>query len=223
MPVYNQLELTKEYDSHPTKQQLLDDLRTIIIQSKDQLEGNTFYVHNSLNLYPELYTKQLNIFWSGKQATHRICEIGFNAGHSTLLLLLGRDSTPLNFTIFDINYHTYTRPSFEYIKTKFPHIAFELIEGDSTSTMPKWIQSNQSLVGTYDVVHVDGGHSEHCITNDMKHTDMLVKVNGIVIVDDTNSPTINDCVNRYLARGNYIELDVIKTYGYPHRIIQKIK
>jgi len=76
----------------------------------------------------------------------------------------------------------------------------------------------------YDVVHIDGGHSEHGILNDMKNTDLLVKINGIVIIDDTNSYVINNYVELYLLLVNYIELtDVFPTYVYPHRIIKKNK
>jgi hypothetical protein len=78
-------------------------------------------------------------------------------------------------------------------------------------------------MGQYDVVHVDGGHSHHCISNDMKNADILVKVNGIVIIDDTNFRHINDCVNMYLSKGAYKELNVLKSKGYQHRIIQKIQ
>jgi hypothetical protein len=88
--------------------------------------------------------------------------------------------------------------------------------------MPRWIASNQSCVGIYDVVHVDGGHSNHCITNDMKNADILVKKDGIVIIDDTNNTYINQTVNQYIEGGKYIEMDVLRTKGYPHRIIQKI-
>jgi hypothetical protein len=151
-----------------------------------------------------------------------MCEIGFNAGHSTMLMLLGRETTPLDFTIFDIGHHRYVRPSLSYIQSAFPHIRFEYIEGDSTKTMPTWIQAKPQHVGSYDVVHVDGGHSEHCITNDMKNADLLVKAGGIVIVDDTNSTIINNCVNEYLASGKYKEVNVLPTQGYPHRILQKI-
>jgi hypothetical protein len=87
--------------------------------------------------------------------------------------------------------------------------------------MPKWIESNPSNLGEYDVVHVDGGHSEHCISNDMKNADLLVKKGGIVIIDDTNVGYINNYVNLYLSNGKYREMDVLKTKGYPHRIIQK--
>ena len=203
------------------KNMILSDIKQIVIDSKSSLEGNSFYVNASLNLYPELYTKQLNLFWCGKQALTKICEIGFNAGHSSMLMLLGRDKTPLDFTIFDIGHHAYTNPCLDYIKSKFQHINFEYIEGDSTLTMPTWIETNKTKVGLYDVVHVDGGHTKHCIFNDMKNADLLVKIGGIVIVDDTNMGHINELVNVYLSYGKYREMNVIKTIGYPHRIIQK--
>jgi hypothetical protein len=139
-----------------------------------------------------------------------------------MLMLLGRDTTSLDFTIFDIGHHPYTKPCLEYIKSHFEYINFEYIEGDSTLTMPKWIEANQSYLALYDVVHVDGGHSEHCISNDMKNADILVKNGGIVIIDDTNLSWINNYVDLYLSNGKYREIDVLKTSGYPHRIIQKI-
>jgi hypothetical protein len=72
-------------------------------------------------------------------------------------------------------------------------------------------------------VHVDGGHSEHCITNDMLNSAKLVRLNGILIIDDTNNTYINNCVDQYLETGNYEEIHLHKTEGYPHRIIRKIK
>ena len=56
----------------------------------------------------------------------------------------------------------------------------------------------------------------------MKNSDLLVKQFGIVIVDDTNHKIINDKVNECIATGKYREVDVLKTRGYPHRIIQKL-
>ena len=224
MTDFNQINLSNDYESHNNEKQIiLNDLKNIIIENKVPLEGNSFYVHESLNLYESLYTKQLNLFWCGKQASTRICEIGFNAGHSTMLLLLGRDKTPIEFTVFDIGHHPYTKPCLSYIKSKFSNVNFEYIEGNSINTIPKWIDNNQLLIGQFDVIHVDGGHSEECISNDLQNTDILVKVNGIVIIDDTNMSHINKFVDIYLASGNYIELNICKTQGYPHRIIKKIK
>jgi hypothetical protein len=223
MPEFDELTIRNEYENHHfEKEKILDSLKPLIIESKAELEGNSFYVHGSLDLYHELYNKQLNLFWCGKQASTKICEIGFNAGHSSMLMLLGRDKTPLDFTIFDIGDHAYIQPCYKYIKSHFSHVNFEYIEGDSTLTMPKWIEENKQSIGLYDVVHIDGGHSVHCIVNDMKNADILVKKGGILIIDDTHYPHINYHLELYLLTDKYKELDVLETAGYPHRIIQKI-
>ena len=213
------MEIKLEYESKIEKEQYLNDLKEIIINSKSSLEGNCFYHNGTLNLSSELYPKQLNLFWCGKQGPQKICEIGFNAGHSAMLLLLG--SKPSTFTIFDIGHHSYSKPAFEYIQSKFTNTNFEYIEGDSTITVPKWINEHNELY-SYDIVHVDGGHSDHCISNDMKHAHYLVKKNGIIIIDDTNFGSINKHVDLYLSTKKYIEVRVFKTYIYQHRIIQKI-
>ena len=223
MPVFDELTIRNDYASHNIeKRNILDSLKSLVIESKAVLEGNSFYYHASFNVFDELYSKQLNLFWCGKQALTKICEIGFNAGHSSMLMLLGRDKTPLDFTVFDIGDHAYMEPCFKYIKSQFSHVNFEYIEGDSLLTMPKWIEANQPLIGTYDVVHIDGGHSVECIVSDMKNADILLKKGGILIVDDTHYVHINYHVELYLLSGRYKNLDVLETAGYPHRIIQKI-
>ena len=218
------MELAQEYaNKYPEMVVYLEDLKSIITQEicSDVFEGNCFYHHNSLREFPELYTKQLNIFWCGKPAT-RICEIGFNAGHSSMLLLLGRNQDPLNFTIFDIGHHRYTAPCFDYIRQAFSHVQFEYVEGDSTITMPEWINARPEMKEAYDLVHVDGGHSEYCASNDMKNADILLKIGGTMIIDDTDAPQINNQVNIYVASGKYVEIPVLKTFGYPHRILRKV-
>jgi len=214
---------TQYVSLQPTLQHHLDELEKIILETGKPLEGNSFYVHNTLNKYDVLLAKQLNTFWCGTTAKSRICEIGFNAGHSTLLMLLGRDTTPLEFTIFDIGHHAYTKPCLEYMKKAFPHVTFEYIEGDSTMTVPPWTAKNSNRMLTYDVVHVDGGHTEHCIKNDMKNATRLVAPGGLLIVDDTNVPYIDTYVDIYLSLGEYEEVNVHPTQGYPHRILQKLK
>jgi hypothetical protein len=124
--------------------------------------------------------------------------------------------------VFDIGHHAYTLPAIEYMKTQFPHARIEYVEGDSTATMPAWIAERPEMVHSYDLVHVDGGHSEHCIRNDLRNAIVLTKLGGIVIVDDTNVPHINEYVKSYIASGVCVEVDVFPTRGYPHRILQKV-
>lgn len=223
MPEFDELSNLNDYKNRTSeKENLLNNIKQIVSSTNVLLEGNSFYVHTTFNLYPDLYTKQQNLFWCGKQAITRICEIGFNAGHSAMLMLLGRDNSPLDFTVFDIGHHPYTKPCLKYIESKFQHINFEYIEGDSTVTMSKWINKNKQYLESYDVIHVDGGHTEHCILNDMKNADLLVKKGGIVIIDDTYMYHINNYVNLYLSSGKYREMNVLESKGYTHRIIQKI-
>ena len=212
-----------EYEKYEDKKnEYVESLKQIILDSNESPEGNIFYPHKTLNLLPTLKAKQANLFWYGKQAKTKICEIGFNAGHSAMVMLLGRDQGPIDFTIFDINEHQYTMPCYNYIQSKFSNVSFEFIKGDSTKTIPKWIRLYPHLIGTYDLVHLDGGHSEYCIINDMKSSDMLVKKGGIIIIDDTNISHINMQVDKILALGNYEEVtEIVKTTQYLHRIIRK--
>lgn len=213
----------QEFESHSSRMKMyLDDLAQIVNESGDPLEGNAFYYHTTLKLFPALYNKQVNLFWCGKQATTKICEIGLNAGHSSMLMLLGRDSSPLDYTIFDIGEHRYTEPSLRYLERKFQHIKFEYIEGDSTVTMPNWIKNNQSCLESYDVVHVDGGHSEHCISNDIKNANLLVKKGGLIIIDDTHLHHINAWAHNFVSSGNYRFVYLLPSHGYTHSAIQKI-
>ena len=210
------------------------NIEDIIYNVKVPLEGNIFYYHQGsrwkegekLIRCNRFLAKQTNMFWCGTIANKKICEIGFNAGHSCLLLLLGRDLSPLEFTIFDINRHKYTLPCFEYIKSKFSHINFEFIGGNSIIEIPKWINANPNACNTYDIVHIDGGHSEECINNDFKNTIKLLKSGGIIIIDDTDSEHISKYVDQYLNNGNFKELQIMNTGGssntFSHRIIQNI-
>jgi predicted O-methyltransferase YrrM len=161
------------------------------------------------------------LFGCGKEAVENICEIGFNAGHSTMLMLLGRTNTPINFTIFDINHHTYTSECYDYIKTKFPQVNFEFVEGDSIVMIPEWTREYRKYE-TFDIIHVDGGHALDIIQNDFANSVKLLKKNGVIIIDDVQKTHINDLVNAYIYSGMFEEItSIFETTFYPHRILKK--
>jgi cephalosporin hydroxylase len=200
----------------------LGDILTIVSQNTNiGFEGNAFYHHNTHNRFPELLPKQMNLLWAGTQVKTRMCEIGFNAGHSALLMLNGCPTgSKIEFTIFDIGHHNYTKPCIDYVQSQFPNVAFEYIEGNSIVKMGGYIQQRPEVCGTYDVVHVDGGHTLECITADFAHASKLVRKGGIIIVDDTNMEHIDAVVNRAIKSGDFIEVECFPTVGYQHRIIQ---
>ena len=231
----NEIQLkSKEYNSiNNIVEDHLLNIEKILKQIDETLEGNCFYLHNwdpprtkgalKLERYTTLLTKQINLFWACSKISKKVCEIGFNAGLSALLFLLGSNNKNIKFTIFDIVWHNYTMPTYEYIKDKFNEVDWEFIKGDSTKEIPKWIEKNKNSINSYDLVHVDGGHEEKHISADMSSANLLVKVGGLIIIDDTMDDHINKYVDLYINNGNYEECEILKTSGYPHRIIRKIK
>jgi hypothetical protein len=207
---------------------VVDNLEVIVKRSGSKLEGNLFYKcqldpNNNGDLIKSNDTnKQINLLNIGIEAKSKICEIGFNAGHSMLLLLIGNTNPSIECSIFDINHHKYTFPCLEYIASIFPSVKFNYITGDSAVTLPNYISNNAGVVGTYDVVHVDGGHYEQLVKQDIYNADMLLSVNGVMIVDDTDISFINNEVDKLLSSGVYIELPILETKQSRHRIIRKI-
>jgi len=213
----------------------ISDLGIIALNNTDtEIEGNYFFSVCDDDEFDKIYIKhkQANLYFCSLESGLNICEIGFNAGFTSLLLLIARKNIKsTNLLIFDIGEHRYVKPCLEYLRKNFENedenikTTIKYIEGNSIITAPEYINSNPSLIGTFDLIHVDGGHSLECITNDMKNADILLKINGIIIIDDTNVNYIYETVNNYILSEKYIEifiLDLSKCIS-PHRIIKKIK
>lgn len=219
-------EIEAEFDAlRPVWERHLGVLESIVRAVGEPLEGNSVYYPRTLTRFPALHTKQLNLFWLGKQAERRICEIGFNAGHSALLMLLSRPPTqPTDLYVFDIGQHAYMRPCYEYLRRQFPHVNFTIVEGDSLKTLPEWLAGAEgaAVAGAVDLFHVDGGHTLECITGDMNSAFSTIRTGGTIIVDDTNMPHINACVDDWIQRGRVVEVEMMRTEGYPHRALRRL-
>ncbi len=215
--------IANEYRSNTVRMEYyLSDILHIVSQNTNNgFEGNAFYYHNTQNRFQELLPKQMNLFWAGGQIKTRVCEVGFNAGHSALLMLSGCSAPSIEFTVFDIGQHNYTRPCLEYIQSQFSKTVIEYIEGDSIVKMAEYIREHPERAETYDVVHVDGGHTLECITADFGHAKKLVRKGGIIVMDDTNIDYIDSAVNAAISSGEFTEVDCFPTVGYQHRILQK--
>lgn len=193
-------------------------LHDLVLQSGELLEGNCFYYHQTLQLSPELQSKQRNLL-RASFSKQNILEIGFNAGHSLLLFLLNAPNA--TYTIFDICEHRYVRPCFEYLKQQFPHAKLTLIEGDSTITLPRFIVENPTA--TFDLIHVDGGHLEAVARSDMAAAICLCTTGGVIILDDTQDPLIAAIGQQYLQSG-YLDLlmnSMEQTHIYQHEVYRR--
>ncbi len=187
-------------------------LKEICIEIGEPVEGNCFTEHLNINNdINELKYKQMNHVSLGKKAKN-ILEIGFNAGHSSLLYLLSNPSSKI--TAFDLCEHKYTKLCFEYLNKLFPG-RLRLFAGDSTKTIPEFINNNITNE-KFDLIHIDGCHETEIANKDFYNCFELAS--DIIIWDDTQIKPLNDLFELYKKRGYITEIFYNKTFVYKHRI-----
>jgi predicted O-methyltransferase YrrM len=133
----------------------------------------------------------------------KIIEIGVNACHSLLLMLLINPEA--EYLLFDLNCHKYTEPAFNYIKSQFPSTKINIIFGDSTKTMHKFIVDNQTELHSYDLIHIDGGHTIDIFSHDYNNSKQLSVNNGVVVFDDYDYDRIYTFIQKMIAQKEIIE------------------
>lgn len=201
----------------------LEALDQIITDSQEDLEGNCFY-HNTKAGQTRIsswwmYYKRMNLVnLIQSKNPKKIAEIGFNAGHSALLILHSLSPTS-EMRIFDLNNHGYSTKAFQYLSQHYSQLK-EMIIGDSMKSLPEYIAKRPEEKGSYDIIHVDGGHQRDIVYSDAFYADLLLKPGGVMILDDTNIEYIQNLIDRLLKKG-YTFLYQIPTFGYMHCFLQK--
>ncbi len=204
--------LVSEYkDVIEKNREHFEKLESICLETGEKVEGNCFYEHlNIKSRISELIFKQCNHYTLGSMSKS-IMEIGFNAGHSSLLYLISNPSC--NVTIFDICEHKYTLPCFEYLQSVFPG-RLEIYPGDSTITVPEY--HNKHPDKRFDLIHIDGCHLANIADIDFHNA--MKMASDILIWDDTQDHALNTLFNNYIHDGLVYEVKLYKTYIYEHRL-----
>lgn len=189
-----------------------EELKRICLEINEPVEGNLFHPHN--NIKAELKVaipKQINVYSLARTATN-ILEIGFNAGHSVLLMLIANDDSKI--TCFDICEHSYTEKCFDFLDKTFPN-RLTLVKGDSRETVPQYVDKTK-----FDLIHIDGGHHPDVTRKDFEN---CYKISSrFIIVDDTNMSFVNGIVEDAIKKGLVLEMKMCKTNVYHHRILKII-
>ena len=133
----------------------------------------------------------------------KIIEIGVNACHSLLLMLLINPDA--EYLLFDLNNHKYTEPIVEYIKQEFSNTKINIIYGNSIETLNKYIIDNTNHLNSYELIHLDGGHTEDIFSKDYDNSKKLIIDNGIIIFDDYNMPNIKEFIDDKIKQKEIIE------------------
>jgi predicted O-methyltransferase YrrM len=187
----------------------IQNIAKILTEVGERVEGNLI-----CDISPGNYTIERNLakirnlqaLCTGK----KICEIGVNAAHSLLLMLLVNPTA--EYTLFDLGNHKYTRPCVDYIRAQFPETKIEVIYGNSVETMARYVAENPAQLSTYDLCHLDGGHTQDIFSHDYANVKQLMKADGVVIFDDYDLPAIRSFVNGKLAAKEITEVEgLVKT------------
>jgi predicted O-methyltransferase YrrM len=190
---------------------VLNDLNNAVIECNEKLEGNVFYENDSYGVFNVLEifkNKRLNLYQLAKTSSN-ILEIGFNAGHSTLIYLIANDTSTIQ--LFDLNDHKYTEKCFDILNNHFPG-RLSIVYGDSTKTVKTF--KNSCL---FDMIHIDGGHTRTIAEKDFFNCKRLSS--GVVIVDDANADPTKSLVEMWLR---YSHVHMVKQpYNSEYHFIGK--
>jgi hypothetical protein len=200
----------EKQSEHPTPsfRRHLAELNRIVLASGSMLEGNIFYPDGTVvknpavirnnEIPPDRIHRRANVI-SAVQGRRIILEIGFNAGHSALLIL---EANPeIRYIGIDIGRHAYTAPCASYLKASYGN-RFDMHFGSSTDILPEFI-ANEAC-NDIDLVHVDGGHTEAVAFADLNYVIRMSRQPGLrryLIVDDTQMPPILAALSSFVSQG----------------------
>lgn len=157
-------------------------LEKIIRDSGEACEGNVLLMHHSFTPNPKNEAKQHNLVTLAASLPlegANIVEIGFNAGHSSLLMLAAHPT--VRILAFDLGEHAYTIPCYEALSSAFPG-RIELILGRSQRTLPDYARTRGGCIA--DLLHIDGDHSPAGAKADLQNAAMLARPGAWVVFDD---------------------------------------
>ena len=134
----------------------------------------------------------------------RICEIGFNAGHSAFVWLASNTQTRV--VSFDIKDHNYTGPMVSYLKKTFRN-RLDMRYGYSALS----VRRSVDLFHRCDLLVIDGSHSYEIAKRDLQNMRQLANMKqNLVILDDwpavVNRDTVGKAWNEVHQKGIIKEL-----------------
>jgi len=179
----------------------LTALGEIVLAVGEPLEGNLFFRHEAKNF------NQLEAHFLGKRRSlallanvhTNVDEIGFNAGHSAMLMLSA--NPVLELTWIDLGIHQYAVPCFEYITKSFGN-RNKLIISDSAQAFPMLAAKERRAT----LFIIDGGHSLNMAETDLFNCIQFRSKGSVILFDDTDGGNLRVLLNMYVAQGLLIPI-----------------
>jgi hypothetical protein len=149
-----------------------------------------------------------------------VCEIGFNAGHSSLNALLARKG--IRVISFDLGefWDSYGKHSYELLDRSFPN-QLVLVLGDSTITVPKFVRDHPEL--KCNVLFVDGGHTKEIAEADILNMAPLVNSTfHRLVVDDTDFGAVREAWDEAVKHGLIEEDGTVHSHYVSEYLLQQV-
>ena len=134
----------------------------------DHLEG--FIAASRVQL--EAYLLAGHTHWA-----HRICETGFNGGHSALALMFG--SMGSKMSSFDFMDKSFQPLAMQLMKQLFGSDRITFIAGNTKTTL-----QNLTAMHLCNIISIDGGHSYDDSSSDIMNFFHHSACNNIILMDD---------------------------------------
>ena len=176
------------------------------------LNNKFIKLDSNINVYEACFiAKLINIYINNykKNKTLRIVEIGLAYGTSALIIVneMIKYKYKTRYTVVDPNQtKQWENIGINNIKQFLKHmnkkLKIKLIEEYSTEAMPK-------LHKKHDVSFIDGSHDEKIVIEDIRNSDRLLRVNGIMIIDDVLHSGVKDAILTFVKENkNYNRVSI---------------
>jgi hypothetical protein len=190
-------------DYEPLSNEYAVNLKIItnILLKYETVEGNIFGHHGTdPTTYPRAEFKNkrrnLTLFALTK---NNVLEIGFNAGHSALLMLTANPN--LVYTAIDLGCNPYVDECYAFLKSVFGG-RINLIKGNSLTALPELLEQNTSFDGYI----VDGDHTVEVTYSDLLNITKYAKDGSMLCFDDSEVPELRILVNCFMMEGTLLPI-----------------
>ena len=176
------------------------------------LNNQFIKLDSNINVYEACFISRLiNIYINTYKTnkTLRIVEIGLAYGTSALIIVneMIKYKYKKRYIVIDLNQTKQwnsigiknIKQFLQYMKSK---LKIKLIEGNSVISMAK-------LTKRTDVCFIDGSHDEHIVLEDIRNSDRLLVINGLIILDDVLHEGVKIAILNFFSKNkNYVRISI---------------
>jgi hypothetical protein len=189
---------------------MVECLDGIVKLTDEPFEGNCFYYHGTFNTDDAFKNKQINIMHMASRSSE-IVEIGFNAGHSSLLMLLANSECRIR--AIDICQHKYVKPCVGYLNAMFGD-RITLYEGDSHTVLSDMSKNDESY--KFDMIHIDGCHEYNHANIDFWLSKDMAQNGSLCMFDDLNISYLKSLWDGFVRDGHLDEFYLLDSKPHTH-------